>query len=229
VSLFFSIVRLFLSVAVALIAALQWRVADNKLRLDLFDRRYKAYDATRKFLAVILREAMFTNSDLYDFNAGTSDAEFLFRPDVAEYLAEIRKCALHLRTTRELLERPQASDDERSRYAKAQENDLLWLSDQIMAMTNTFTPYLGFANVRSRVLPPFKSFFTNRWFEFNKRSQLFIGSHDRPAQIQVSETQSIFRPRVQWSGNRLRWMPLIVTSSPKQRKIGNIRGSKFVV
>ena len=54
-SLFFSIVVLSLSIALAIIAALQWRVADNKLRLDLFDRRYKVYDATRKFLAVIIR------------------------------------------------------------------------------------------------------------------------------------------------------------------------------
>jgi hypothetical protein len=51
---FFSIATLFLSIAVAIIAALQWRVAHNKLRLDLFDRRYQVYDATRKFLATIV-------------------------------------------------------------------------------------------------------------------------------------------------------------------------------
>jgi hypothetical protein len=152
-SLFFSIVTLFLSIAVAIIAALQWRVADNKLRLDLFDRRYKVYDATRKFLSVIIREGTFTNPDLFEFNAGTSDAQFLFKPDVAEYLAEIRKRALHLRTTRQLLERPPASDDELSRLAQAQEDDALWLGDQITAMTKTFAPYLGFANVRLRVVP----------------------------------------------------------------------------
>jgi hypothetical protein len=44
---FVSIATLFLSVAVAVIAWQQWRVADNKLRLDLFDRRYKVYDALR--------------------------------------------------------------------------------------------------------------------------------------------------------------------------------------
>jgi len=100
-----TVVTLFLSVAVVIIAALQWGVADNKLRLDLFDRRYKVYDATRKFLSLIIREATFTNPDLFEFNAGTSDAQFLFKPDVAEYLAEIRRQALHLRTTRELLKK----------------------------------------------------------------------------------------------------------------------------
>jgi hypothetical protein len=143
----------FLSLAVVIIAALQWHVADNKLRLDLFDRRYKVYEATRKFLAVITREAAFAQSQLIEFDIGTSDAEFLFRADVAAYLAEIRKRALHMRTARQLLESPCASDDERSRHAQAEHDDLLWLGDQITAMTKNFAPYLGFANVRSRVVP----------------------------------------------------------------------------
>jgi len=72
---FFTLV---LDISVAIVAWLQWWIALNKLRLDLFDRRYKVYDATRTFLAAILREAKFTNSKLFEFYAGTSDAEFLW-------------------------------------------------------------------------------------------------------------------------------------------------------
>jgi len=64
-----------------------WWIALNKLRLDLFDLRYKVYDATRTFLAAILREAKFTNSQLFEFYARTSDAEFLFGADVVEHFA----------------------------------------------------------------------------------------------------------------------------------------------
>ena len=64
-----------------------------------FDRRYKVYDATRQFLAAIFREGKFTDSELFDFEVGTSDAEFLFGADVVNHLAKIRKQALHLRTT----------------------------------------------------------------------------------------------------------------------------------
>ena len=148
-----SVATFFLSLAVVIIAWLQCRVAKDKLRLALFDRRYKVYDATRKFLSVIIREATFTVPDLFEFNAGTSDAQFLFKPDVAKYLAEIRERALHLQTTHQLLERPPANGDELPRLAYAQGDDLKWLGDQITAMTKTFVPYLGFANVRLRVLP----------------------------------------------------------------------------
>jgi hypothetical protein len=159
VTLFFSVATLFLSVAVVTIALLQWRVADNKLRLDLFDRRYKVYDAARNFLASISRDASVTQSHLAEFNIGTSDAKFLFEPDVGEYLAEIRKRALHLRTTRELLKRPPASDDELVGLAQAESDAVLWLGDQITEMTKIFTPYLGFANVKLRAAPTFKDFF----------------------------------------------------------------------
>src|SRR4029453_13479538 len=103
-TLVFSIATLFLSMAVVVIAWQQWRVAKNKLRLELFDRRYKVYDATRKFLAGILRDGRFTNSDLFEFYAGTSDAEFLFGTDVVEHLAQIRKRAVHMQTAQTLYE-----------------------------------------------------------------------------------------------------------------------------
>ena len=138
------------------IAWQQWRVAENKLRLDLFDRRYKVYDATKKFLAVIIREATSTDSQLFEFNVGTSDAEFLFEADLVAYLAQIRKRALHMRTAQQLFE-PLPVGDERSRHVQAAHDDLSWLSDQITAMTKAFTPYLGFANVRLRVMPSLTS------------------------------------------------------------------------
>jgi len=155
---FFTLV---LGVSVAIVAWLQWWVALNKLRLDLFDRRYKVYDATRKFLAGILRDSKFTNSELFEFYAGTSDAEFLFGAEVVEHLAQIRKRALHMQTAQTLYE-PMPVGDERSLHVNAAHDDLLWLTDQITAITKTFVPYLGFANVRLRFWPPLKLFSANR-------------------------------------------------------------------
>ncbi len=148
-TLFFSIATLFLSVAVVSIALLQWRVAENKLRLDLFDRRYKVYNATRKFLAMIVRDATFTDSQLFEFYGDTSDTEFLFRSEVVDYLAQIRKRALDMRLHQTLFE-PLPVGAERSGHVQAHHDQLSWLSDQLTDMTSVFIPYLGFANVRLR-------------------------------------------------------------------------------
>jgi hypothetical protein len=52
---------------------LQWRFADNKLRVDLFDRRYKIYEATRKFLVRMLGETRFDQLHFFAFHADTAD------------------------------------------------------------------------------------------------------------------------------------------------------------
>jgi len=50
-----SVATVFLSFAVVIIAWRQWRVVRNELRLDLFDRHYKVYEATSKFVDVAPR------------------------------------------------------------------------------------------------------------------------------------------------------------------------------
>jgi hypothetical protein len=111
--------------AVAAAALLQWWVARSKLRLDLFDRRYKVYEATRTLARDSVRYPAQIDRRLAVFNDETSNAEFLFDADVVDYLQEVRK---------------RAADD-----------DLLWLSDPARSteITTTFAPYLRFANVRS--------------------------------------------------------------------------------
>ncbi len=162
---FFTVI---LGVAVAIIAWLQCWVALNKLRLDLFDRRYKVYDATKKFLAQIVRHANFDDPQLFEFYAGTADAEFLFGADVVEYLAQIRNRAVDMRVHQTLFE-PLPVGDERSSHIQAHRDQLLWLNHQITAMTSVFAPYLGFANVRLRIMPSFK-FLSDRRLKLDKRS-----------------------------------------------------------
>ena len=75
-----AVAAFFLSVAVGIVAVLQWRVADNKLRLDLFDRRYKIYEATLKFVKAIVGDPAHVDSYSNDFNRGTSNAGFHLKP-----------------------------------------------------------------------------------------------------------------------------------------------------
>jgi hypothetical protein len=113
-------------------------------------------------LGAICREGKFTDSELFEFDVGTSDAEFLFGTDVVNHLTKIRKQALHLRTTQQLLQQSNASNEELSHHADAQEDDFLWLGDQLTEITKTFTAYLGFANVRLRIWASLNPFSANR-------------------------------------------------------------------
>ena len=124
ITLLFPIATLFLSIAVVVIAWRQWRVARNKLRLDLFDRRYKVYEATVKFLRESVQDNAHIDLHLSVFNDETSNAEFLFDTDVVNHLEKIRQ--------------------------KGREQDAVWFSksERITETTEAFAPYLGFANVK---------------------------------------------------------------------------------
>jgi hypothetical protein len=144
---FFTAATLVVACALAYVAWQQWQLARHRLRLDLFDRRYKVYDATRKFLSIILREARFEDAQLFEFYAGTSDAEFLFDSAVVTYLEQVRKRAVHMRTAQRVYEHMPVGD-ERSRHVQSEHDDLLWLTDQLTAMTQVFSPYLSFSHVK---------------------------------------------------------------------------------
>ncbi|MGB7769822.1 MAG: hypothetical protein WBN22_13340 [Verrucomicrobiia bacterium] len=138
---------LIIGFGVIFIAWQQWKVSHAKLRLDLFDRRYKVYEATRKLLAGIMSDATFSDSQLFTFYAGTSDVEFLFDKDVVDYLEQIRKRALHMRLLSKTFQ-PLPVGDERSRLVNEESAEMLWLTHQIMDMAKVFSPYLGFANIK---------------------------------------------------------------------------------
>ena len=84
---------------------------------------------------------------MFEFGAATADAEFLFDSPVVDYLSEIRKRAVNLRTHQKVYEHMPVAD-ERSRHVRAEHDELVWLTEQITAMTRVFTPYLGFSRIK---------------------------------------------------------------------------------
>src|SRR5215469_1120688 len=104
VATFLPIATLVLGVAVGCVAWLQWRVARSKLRLDLFDRRYKIYEATQTFVDSINNDPQHVDSYLNAFNTGMSNAAFLFGADIVSYIQLVRERAADMRTARTLYE-----------------------------------------------------------------------------------------------------------------------------
>jgi hypothetical protein len=117
-----------------------------KLRLDLFDRRYKIYETTRKFLARMPAETRFDQSHFLAFRADIADAEFLFGSDVLDYLEQLRTLALNVRTHQALQARSQ-NEDELSERVKAENQEFALLDEQLTNLTNVFSRYLGFAHI----------------------------------------------------------------------------------
>jgi hypothetical protein len=68
------------------VAAAQWQTARNKLRFDLFEKRFAVYDAARSFLGSIMTSGTVKNEALGEYLQGIHAAKWIVGPDVDDYL-----------------------------------------------------------------------------------------------------------------------------------------------
>ena len=126
----------------ALIGYRQWRLAQNKLKLDLFDRRFKVYVAARDLLASIMTSGKAMDDKLFKFLVATREAKWLLDIDVANYLdKQVYHKALDLQTLAAELEGVGVGEI-RTKNVHAQADLKKWLMAQFDVLDQKFSPYL---------------------------------------------------------------------------------------
>lgn len=82
-------IALLIAGAVAGIGYRQWRTAQERAVLDLFEKRWEAYTALRVIIGETAREGRCSNEQQFAFLRATERAEYLFGDDVTSYLRSI--------------------------------------------------------------------------------------------------------------------------------------------
>ena len=127
------------------IAYRQWRLAQNKFKLDLFDRRFAVFVAARNFISQILTTGEVSDLELTKFLFSTREAKWLLSSDLAEYLdKELYEKAVDLQRLGSEIE--QLSELERSEAIKAQVEVKKWFIAQHKVLDDRFSPYLKLAH-----------------------------------------------------------------------------------
>lgn len=129
---------------VAWVGVQQYRVAHDRLKLDLWEKRYAVYKGAQVFLSRVMQEGTTDMQELVRYLQDTKDAFFLFRPDMAEYLSDLYKTGVDLRTTRVLHER-ERDGDERTHLLEKENRLLKELGDELDRLKHRFAPYLTIA------------------------------------------------------------------------------------
>lgn len=70
------------------IAWRQSRTAQNKLKLDLFEKRFAVYHKARTMLGEVMTKGKLSDVGLYEYGAGVREAKWIMDDDVANYLGE---------------------------------------------------------------------------------------------------------------------------------------------
>jgi hypothetical protein len=70
------------------IAYRQWRTAQNKLKLDLFDRRLAIYEAVQRYLGGVMVSGKTSNEAEFIMLRETRGAKWLLNADIDHYLSK---------------------------------------------------------------------------------------------------------------------------------------------
>ena len=126
----------------ALVAYRQWRLAQNKLKLDLFDRRFRVYEASRSLLASIRTSGKAKDEEVFEFMVATREAKWLLNQDVAEYLEkQLYHKALDLQCLASELEGVGVGEI-RTKNVHAQADIKKWFGAQYDVLDQKFSPFL---------------------------------------------------------------------------------------
>jgi hypothetical protein len=131
VTLFSALATPTIAIILAYVAWRQWRTAQNRLKLDLFDRRLPIYQQTRDFLARRMALGQLETHEITDFTINTRVSKWLFNSSFANYLEnEIAAKAQRLTDLNSELETPM-DDTARKRNVVQQRELKEWLDTQL--------------------------------------------------------------------------------------------------
>lgn len=127
------------------IAWQQWQTNRQKLKLDRYERRLRVYEEVVKILSIIVRDAKASTDDLLKFRASVSEDDFLFGPEIPEYINQIYKRGLNLwRWTEEYRDytQPKPEGYDHKKVVEERHKELEWLTDQFEPAKQKFKKYL---------------------------------------------------------------------------------------
>ena len=144
----------------------QWWTARNKLKLDLFDRRWAVYVATRELLTEIFTHGRASSDAEIKFREGTRGASWLLDNTVDHYLTKVLWGKVTLLNAANSMLEPTAPPQGRERAAIQKSEIMRWVTEQDVAVDALFDKFL-------RMDEPLFG-----WIR--QRSQTFIRSGRRP-------------------------------------------------
>ena len=127
----------------AVIAYRQWRTAQNKLKLDLFDKRMLVYQAVRDTLGYIGSKGKISSEQQIAYLTGIQTAKWLFGPEVDTYLSEtLWHKIVDLELHQTMVYDAPRDDPERSKHIKLKAETLKWLIAQYSVLDKKCAKYM---------------------------------------------------------------------------------------
>jgi hypothetical protein len=140
----------FVAVIAALIAGYiawrQWQTANHRLRLDMYERRYAIYEATKLLIEKVAMQGQITRQDVGEFYGSIRGAEFLFDGETKSYFMTIADLCWRAHLVRRRQERTK-DDDALDRMIDEEMNILELVEKEGPNLEKKFSKYLDLSKV----------------------------------------------------------------------------------
>ncbi len=122
------------------------QVSRNQLKLALYDRRFKVYEAVKQLLVDATKTNTLTTDSVTAYLRGTTEARFLFDPPAVAFMDNIRKKALAWRQQIHEAESHAPGTTARTEAEAQAQKIKETLVDDWPSLAKTFQPTLGFVH-----------------------------------------------------------------------------------
>lgn len=122
-----------------LIAWLQWRPNDQRLKHERFGSRHAVVQALRHFLQSIVVKGDVSEDERLNFLSASAGSRFIFDKNISEYLSEVHDKAVDLQTARRESAAPQK--EEKVELIKQQSEIKHWVIAQLRSVDENFARF----------------------------------------------------------------------------------------
>ena len=134
-----------IAVVAVYIAYQQWKTNQQKLIWARYDRRLHVYEEVRRILSIITRDADVSYDELLEFRTSVSEADFLFGPEIMDYIDTLYKRGVKLHSwNRQYCDATQTPPPEydHKKVADGMHAESVWLIGQFEPAKMLFKKYL---------------------------------------------------------------------------------------
>ena len=136
-----------IAIIVGYIAYQQYLLAKRKIRLDLFEKRFRVFIETKNILGLFLRDARLDNNDIRKFNLNCAERKFIFKSDINEYIDKILKEALLISNRTDYIQKNKVDNEYFSKAANEANEYMDWIIKELDIIEIRFKKYLDFRNL----------------------------------------------------------------------------------
>lgn len=123
---------------------------EYKLKLDLYNKRFRIFEETKKILHKIVQDAKIELIELRDFRFSTNESKFLFDKDISQFLEELKTKAIKLNHVendlKNIIQYPVGAENREIKINEDREL-LIWFNSEYDNIESKFDKYLNFKNL----------------------------------------------------------------------------------